>query len=302
MNRSETLASLHLSARRRLADAGIESSALDARLIVEHFTGTSRTDAVLRPDAPVADTIAREIEAALDRRIAGEPVHRILGYREFYGMRLSLSTETLEPRPDTETLVDAVLPFVHETAAGEGICRILDLGTGTGAIALALVTQEPRAVAVGADISDDALATAAANAGHLGVSARFSAKKSDWFSQIDGLHHLIVSNPPYISSSEIEDLQNEVRNFDPRRALDGGPDGLEPYRTIASGAARHLEKDGLVGLEIGHDQRHDVTGIFERAGYELLSHYKDLGGNDRVLVFRLRARPGGSKKTAWQGK
>ncbi len=283
---AETLAALHVAARRRLVDGGIDGAALDARLVVEHFTGTTRTDAVLRPDTPVTADAVRSAAAALDRRISGEPVHRILGYRDFYGMRLSLSPETLEPRPDTETLVDAVLPFVRETTAREGICRILDLGTGTGAIALALVTQEPLAVAIGVDVSDDALATAAANAGQLGVSARFTAKKSDWFAEIIGLHHLIVSNPPYISSSEIENLQNEVRNFDPRRALDGGPDGLEPYRMIASGAARHLEKDGLVGLEIGHDQRRDVTGIFEQAGYQLLAQHKDLGGNDRVLVFR----------------
>lgn len=271
-------------ARQRLAGAGITDAAFDSRLIVEHFSGTTRTDAISSPDRLVGQVA--EIEAALDRRISGEPVHRILGYREFYGMRLNLSAETLEPRPDTETLVDAVLPFVRETVARAGICRILDLGTGTGAIALALVTQEPKAVAIGVDVSDDALATAAANAAQLGVSARFSAKKSDWFAEIHGLHHLIVSNPPYIASLEIEDLQNEVRNFDPRRALDGGPDGLEPYRTIASGAARHLEKDGLVGLEIGHDQRRDVTEIFEQAGYILFAQHKDLGGNDRVLVFR----------------
>ncbi|MDR7224837.1 peptide chain release factor N(5)-glutamine methyltransferase [Aminobacter aminovorans] len=270
-------------ARQRLAGAGIADAAFDARLLVEHFSGTTRSDAITSPDRLVPQVA--EIEAALDRRIAGEPVHRILGYRDFYGMRLSLSTETLEPRPDTETLVDAVLPFVRETAARDGVCRILDLGTGTGAIALALVTQEPKAVAIGVDVSEDALATAAANAQALGVSSRFTAKKSDWFAEIQGRHHLIVSNPPYITSSEIENLQNEVRNFDPRRALDGGPDGLEPYRMIASGAGRHLEEGGLVGLEIGHDQRHDVTVIFEQAGYHLSAHYKDLGGNDRVLAF-----------------
>ncbi|MGF7006451.1 peptide chain release factor N(5)-glutamine methyltransferase [Aminobacter sp. BE322] len=280
-----TLSALHLAARRRLADAGISDAGLDARLIVEHFSATTRTDAVLRPDTPVAAAVVRQVEAALDRRIAGEPVHRILGFREFYGMRLGLSTETLEPRPDTETLVDAVLPFVRDTAAREGVCRILDLGTGTGAIALALLAQEPHAVATGVDVSDDALATAAANAAGLGVAGRFTAKKSDWFAGIDGRYHLIVSNPPYIPSSEIEDLQHEVRNFDPRRALDGGPDGLEPYRAIASGSARHLEEGGCVGLEIGHDQRRDVTELFERAGYDLIAQRKDLGGNDRVLVF-----------------
>lgn len=272
-------------ARQRLAGAGIADAALDARLIVEHFSGTLRSDAISTPDRIV--TQLSEIESALERRIAGEPVHRILGFRDFYGMRLALSAETLEPRPDTETLVDAVLPFVRETAAREGTCRILDLGTGTGAIALALICQEPRAVAIGVDVSDDALATAAANAAQLGVSARFSIKKSNWFDEIDGRHHLIVSNPPYIPSKEIEDLEEEVRNFDPRRALDGGPDGLEPYRKIASGAARHLEKGGFVGLEIGYDQRRDVTDIFERAGYHLIAHHKDLGGNDRVVVFGL---------------
>ena len=178
-----------------------------------------------------------------------------------------------------------MLPFVRDTAAREGVCRILDLGTGTGAIALALLAQEPHAVATGVDVSDDALATAAANAAGLGVAGRFTAKKSDWFAGIDGRYHLIVSNPPYIPSSEIEDLQHEVRNFDPRRALDGGPDGLEPYRAIASGSARHLEEGGCVGLEIGHDQRRDVTELFERAGYDLIAQRKDLGGNDRVLVF-----------------
>ncbi len=270
-------------ARQKLSDARIAESGLESRLIVEHFSGTTRADAISSPGKVVGGVSA--IETALDRRIAGEPVHRILGYRDFYGMRLGLSTETLEPRPDTETLVDAVLPFVRETAEREGACRILDLGTGTGAIALALVVQEPRATAVGADVSDDALATAAANAAQLGVSQRFSARKSNWLAKIEGRYHLIVSNPPYIPSSEIEDLQDEVRNFDPRRALDGGPDGLEPYRDIASAAEDHLERGGCVGVEIGHDQRPDVTRIFEQAGYRLVAQHKDLGGNDRVLVF-----------------
>lgn len=279
----QPLGELLRRARQRLAAAGIADAAFDARLIVEHFSGTTRTDAISTPERIVREVAA--IDAALTRRIAGEPVHRILGFRHFYGMRLGLSAETLEPRPDTETLVDAMLPFVHAIAEREGICRILDLGTGTGAIALALLTQEPRAVAIGVDVSEDALATAVANAVGLGVAGRFSPKKSDWFADIDGLYHVIVSNPPYIRSSEIEDLQNEVRNFDPRRALDGGTDGLEPYRDIASGAFGHLEGDGLVGVEIGHDQRSDVTGIFEQAGYRLVSQHKDLGDNDRALVF-----------------
>lgn len=279
----QPLGELLRHARQRLAAAGIADAAFDARLIVEHYSGTTRTDAVSAPDRIVGEVAA--IDMALARRIAGEPVHRILGFRHFYGMKLGLSAETLEPRPDTETLVDAMLPFVHEFAAREGVCRILDLGTGTGAIALALLGQEPKADATGVDVSDDALATASANARELGVAERFLAKKSDWFADIVGRYHVIVSNPPYIRSSEIEDLQNEVRNFDPRRALDGGTDGLGPYRDIASGALAHLERGGLVGVEIGHDQRSDVTSIFEQAGYRLMSQHKDLGGNDRALVF-----------------
>lgn len=278
-----TLARMLRHARARLAGAGIVDAVLDARLIVEHFSGTTRMDAISTPDRAVEQVV--EIEAALDRRIAGEPVHRILGYREFYGMRLHLSAETLEPRPDTETLVDAVLPFVRQTAVREGVCRIVDLGTGTGAIALALLNEEPRAFAIGVDVSDDALATAAANAARLGLGGRFAPKKSDWFAEIEGRHHLIVANPPYIPSREIEGLQNEVRNFDPRRALDGGADGLDPYRTIATGASKHLELGGMIALEIGHTQLGDVKALFEAAGYSLVAHHKDLGGNDRVLVF-----------------
>ncbi len=270
-------------AHARLASAGIADAAFDARLLIEHFSGTTRTEAISSPGLIV--TQLDEIAAALDRRISGEPVHRVLGYREFYGMRLSLSVETFEPRPDTETLVNAVLPFVHVTAAREGLCRILDLGTGTGAIALALLVQEPKAKASGVDLSDDALATAAANAGTLGVANLFSVRKSDWFATINGRYDLIVSNPPYIRSIEIDDLQNEVRNFDPKLALDGGQDGLEPYRAIASGAARHLEDDGLIGLEIGYNQQRDVTELFKQSGYRLVAQHKDLGGNSRALVF-----------------
>ena len=224
----------------------------------------------------------------MSRRIAGEPVHRILGFRDFYGLRLSLSSQTLEPRPDTETLVDAVLPFVRNTVARKGECSILDLGTGTGAIALALIHLAPAARATGADVSDDALATAAGNARTLGLAERFCAKKSDWFAEISGRYDAIVSNPPYISSDDIEALQKEVRDFDPRRALDGGRDGLEAYRVIADGVASHLEEDGIVAVEIGNAQKDDVTGIFASVGFDMIDARRDLAGNDRVLVFKPR--------------
>jgi len=274
-------------ARHRLSEAGIADAALDARLLVEHFSGTTRTDAITDPGRLVDDGMVKAVEAALARRAAGEPVHRILGFREFYGLRLSLSEETLEPRPDTETLVEAALAFVRRTARDKGACRILDLGTGTGAIALALLSAVPQAVATGVDISADALATAARNAADLGLGERFSALRSDWFEKICGRYDAIVSNPPYIAGKEIASLQKEVRGFDPVRALDGGADGLDAYRVIAANAARHLETDGIVAVEIGSTQKQDVTALFRQAGFTRLEALRDLAGNDRTLVFAL---------------
>ncbi|MEI8719339.1 peptide chain release factor N(5)-glutamine methyltransferase [Mesorhizobium sp. ISC11] len=276
-------------ARARLGST-VDDPALDARLIVEHFSGTTRTQAIADPERRVGAGAVAEIDAALRRRAGGEPVHRILGYREFYGLRLALSPETLEPRPDTETLVEAILPFVKAVATQEGECRILDLGTGTGAIALALLSVVPTANATGVDLSAGALATAARNAGQLGLAGRFTVLQSDWFEKVSGRYHVIVANPPYISSEDIGNLQDEVRNFDPRLALDGGADGLNPYRTIAAEAARFLEIEGRIAVEIGHTQRNEVCEIFTAAGYVPGSVFRDLGGNDRVIVFE-RIKP-----------
>ncbi|WP_214469447.1 peptide chain release factor N(5)-glutamine methyltransferase [Mesorhizobium sp. dw_380] len=282
----KALGPLLREARTRLAAADVDDPTLDARLIVEHFSGTTRTQAIADPERKIGDNSIAAIHAALRRRAGGEPVHRILGYREFYGLRLLLSPETLEPRPDTETLVEAVLPFVKAMAKREGACRILDLGTGTGAIALALLSAVPAATATGVDISAGALATATLNAGQLGLGDRFTALQSDWFEKVSGRYHVIAANPPYISSGDIGNLQDEVRDFDPRLALDGGVDGLGPYRIIAAEAARFLEAESRVAVEIGHTQHDEVTDIFRAAGYGLVGAFRDLGGNDRVLVFQ----------------
>jgi len=273
------------AARSRLEAADLPDAALDARLLVEHFSGTTRTQSITDPQMPIARSVVEAVEAALARRLAGEPAHRILGYREFYGLRLFLSAQTLEPRPDTETLVDAVLPFVTAIAEREGECRVLDLGTGTGAIALALLSAVANAKATGVDLSEDALATASRNARHLGMADRFTALRSDWFEKVSGRYHLIAANPPYIPTRDIGNLQEEVRDFDPRLALDGGADGLDPYRVIAARAAGFLESEGRVAVEIGYNQRSDVAGIFVDAGYRVSGSFADLGGNDRVLIF-----------------
>lgn len=226
------------------------------------------------------------IRAAVKRRAVREPVHRILGAREFFGLTLGLSPETLEPRPDTEILVERLIPFAERIAADKAVCRILDLGTGTGAICLALLQTVPQATGIGADISRDALSTALANAARNGLSDRFETLESSWFAAVSGRFDIIVSNPPYIRSSVMATLEPEVLNHDPAAALDGGADGLDAYRAIAAGVVAFLDAGGIVCLEIGYDQRQAVTTLFEASGFTLVDQAKDLGGNDRALIFR----------------
>lgn len=282
---SVALRSLLEEARSKLENADISEPALDSRLLVAAATGLTPLDLVTSLDHPVPEEDADRARTMIARRIKGEPVHRILGCREFYGLELSLSEATLEPRPDTETLVDLVLPAVRSFAVQNGECRILDLGTGTGAIALALLHEVPQAHAVGADISASALATAAKNARRHGLEARFETLQSDWFAEISGKFHIIVANPPYIATKAMESLDREVRLHDPRASLDGGEDGLEAYRTIAAGAVNFLYPGGLVAVETGYDQKRAVTVLFERKGFRHTGAGKDLSGHDRALLF-----------------
>lgn len=283
---ADTIDSLLAEMRTALRQADFDDPAQEARILVGGLLGLTPTKLMSRGgDVVAADKVAL-IRAGIARRLAREPLHRILGARDFYGLTLSLSPETLEPRPDTETLVEAMLPHVQATVARVGQCRILDLGTGTGAICLALLSAVAEATGVGVDLSKDALSTASANAQAHGLSDRFRAVQSDWFEKIDGRYHIIVSNPPYIRSEIIDALDPEVRLFDPLLALDGGAEGLDAYRIIAARAAVFLEDEGVIGLEIGFDQKDSVTQIFRDEGFERTAFLRDLGGNDRVLVFR----------------
>ncbi|MGP4675029.1 peptide chain release factor N(5)-glutamine methyltransferase [Agrobacterium salinitolerans] len=281
-----SIASALAAARKRLQTAGIDDPLLDARLLIAEVVGFSLTDFVMKPDRPVTAEENARITAMIERRALGEPVHRILGHRAFHGLDLLLSKETLEPRPDTEVLVDTLLPALKETVSRTGSVRILDLGTGTGAICLALLKECTQASGIGSDISADALETAARNAARNGLSSRFETIRSDWFEKISGRFDIIVSNPPYIRTDIVATLDREVRNHDPMAALDGGQDGLAPYRLIAADAGRFLVENGIVGVEIGFDQRLDVSAIFASHGFSLLDAVKDYGGNDRVLTFR----------------
>jgi len=284
---SSTVADTLAEARRRFTEAGIADPATDARLLVAGLLKLSPTELLTRSAERLSSEQAEVMSKAVERRLGHEPVHRILGEREFYGLPLVLSVETLEPRPDTEILVDTVLAYLKDLAKTQGHLHILDMGTGTGAICLALLSECPDASGVGSDISADALRTARSNAERNELQDRFQAVQSRWFESIQGSFHAIVSNPPYIASNVIHDLAPEVTKFDPVAALDGGPDGLDAYHAIAKDAARFMRPDGVVGLEIGYDQRKDVTAIFEAKGFKCLKSVKDYGQNDRVLVFAL---------------
>ncbi|MCM2475171.1 peptide chain release factor N(5)-glutamine methyltransferase [Rhizobium sp. CG5] len=285
-DRPDSVMGLVELARRSFGQAGLANPAADARLLVGGLLRLSHGQIVAGHDAAVAAGDAQRVRAAIERRLRHEPVHRILGHRSFHDLDLRLSPATLEPRPDTEILVDHILPYLKTIIANKGNAQVLDLGTGTGAIALSLLKQCPEAVATGTDIAPEALVTAQQNAHLNGLSDRFSTVQSHWFVEIDGRFDIIVSNPPYIRTDVIKALAPDVRDFDPPAALDGGPDGLDAYRAIAAGAKDHLDDDGLVALEIGFDQKTDVAKIFQACGFSLLEAARDYGGNDRVLLFR----------------
>ncbi len=282
-----TLATCLRHAENVLDEAEIEGYDVEARLLCEWVTGRSRLDFVTAPDALVPVEIIQALDSALEKRLAGMPVHRIMGFREFCGLRLKLSEETLEPRPDTETLVDQAIDIIKQNDNLDSPLKILDLGTGTGAIALALLSRLPNATATATDISHQALETATQNARDNGLSAHFATVLSNWFEKISGKFDVIVSNPPYIRTEIIEQLDTEVRDHDPLIALDGGPDGLAPYREIAAKAYQYLAKDAIVCVEIGFDQAVDIKEIFVKNGYRLLELRKDLGGHDRALAFTI---------------
>lgn len=280
-----TLAEILAAATRRLSEAGVPDARLDARLIVEHAVGISHRDLISRPDMPVGEERRAALDAMIARRIEREPVHRIIGMREFHGLPMRLSPETLEPRPDTEILVDAAIVRARTIVERSGRCDVLDLGTGTGAVAIAILHEVASAQALAVDISDEALETAAGNADMNGVGDRLRIVRSSWFGAVEGLFDLIVSNPPYIASAELEELAPEVRFFDPPTALDGGADGLDAYRQIAAGAGAHMREGAFVAVETGHAQFAQVMEIFQRKGYFLDESLSDLEGRDRVLIF-----------------
>lgn len=281
-----TLGTVFVRAASLLREAVVETPDLDARLLLCHAAGLTHEGFVAQAREPLAPEVAARLRAVLDRRVRREPVSRITGTREFYGRSFLVDANVLDPRPDTETLIEAALDLIERTGRRREPLRLLDLGTGTGCILLTLLAELPGARGLGTDLSFEALNLAEANATRLGVADHASFLVSDWCEAISGEFDLILSNPPYIASGEIERLAPEVARHDPHLALDGGPDGLEAYRRIAAGAARLLAPKGRILVEIGASQATAVAGLLGEAGFlaEKDGLRLDLAGRPRVVV------------------
>jgi release factor glutamine methyltransferase len=276
--------------RRTLADvffdAGLDSPELDARILAGHALGLNHSALVAEGDRILSNEEVQALTLLAARRLRREPVARILGVKEFWGLPLGLGAATLVPRPETETVVEAALAAIDESGPRDRALLIADLGTGSGALLLALLRELPNATGVGTDMSFDALETAQRNAVHLGLSERARFLIPNFGAALTEPFDLVVSNPPYIASGDIAALPPEVRH-DPRRALDGGADGLDGYRAIA-GQALHLLKPGAVMvLELGMGQEDAVASIFRAAGLAPSPARPDLAGIPRALPLRI---------------
>ena len=268
-------------AKSRLEAAGLAGPVIDARLLVEAAAEATRVDIVTDPHRALTPAQEATLDDYLARREKREPVSHILGRKGFWKIMLNVTPDVLTPRPDTETVVEYVLRDFPEHAPWS----ILDLGVGSGAILLALLAERPAARGLGVDVSEEALAVARDNAAGLGLAGRMALLRTDWTSGLhDATFDLVVSNPPYIASEVIETLEPEVRDHEPRIALEGGADGLDHYRILAPEILRVLKPGGRFAVEIGYDQKAAVEALFRAAGALGVQTLRDLSDKDRVVA------------------
>ena len=271
----------------RFKSAAIDSAELDARLLVGAALGLDLTGMITGAHRRLTLDESNHLEGFTRRRLAGEPIARILGLKEFWGLPLKLSAATLVPRPDTETVVELALEILLAGGGLDRPLRIADLGTGSGAILLALLSELPAAHCCGTDISVDALETAGNNAARLGLADRATFIACDYASGLSGTFDLIVSNPPYIRSADIEHLARDVREHDPRAALDGGADGLDAFRALVPQAAGFLAPGAVLVLEAGQGQSGEIEALMTASGLITASPPKaDLAGIKRAVAGR----------------
>jgi release factor glutamine methyltransferase len=276
-----TLVQAWTSARDRLKAAGIDQPVIDARVLLEAAADATRADILTDPYRPLTDEQVATLEAYVERRMKRQPVSHIVGRKGFWKIMLNVTPQVLTPRPETEMLVGLALQSFDERAR----FSVLDLGVGSGAILLAILAERPGARGLGVDVSEEALAVARENAANLGLEGRTVLLRGDWTAGLqDASFDLVVSNPPYIASAVIETLDPEVKDHEPRLALDGGPDGLGAYRVLAGEVLRVLKPGGLFALEIGHDQGGAVEALMAAQGADDVRVLQDMAGKDRVVA------------------
>lgn len=266
-----------------LAEEGVDSAHLDARLLLAEAIGVRREYLVMFPDRVVTEEELLAFDDLLERRLLREPMAHILGNREFWSLPFRVTSDTLDPRPDSETLIEAVIRHIPQH---DKRLMIADFGTGTGCLLLSLLHEYPNAHGLGVDISDAALVVAEENAMFLGISERAHFHHSNWGESVMGKYDVIISNPPYIPVQDEESLQPEIRLYEPHLALFGGADGLEPYRNLMPHIKRLLAKDGIAVIEFGMGQSAQVQEIALANGLTTLACYKDLAEIERCVVLQ----------------
>ncbi len=262
-----------------MSGSSIENPRLDTKIIISHALGCQIDKILLDTHLEISDKQINEINKYVNRRVNGEPVSRIIGKREFWDLEFKINEATLDPRHDTETLIDTILNLVDRKEK----ISILDLGTGSGCILLSLLSEYKQADGFGLDISFEAISVAFFNAKKLGLTHRAHFFVGDWFSAITSQFDVIVSNPPYIESNYFNKLQPEVRKYDPKESLYGGIDGLDNYRMIIPMAKKKLIKGGYLVLEIGFNQKNSVQELLLSSGFDKITCYNDLSGNFRCI-------------------
>ena len=262
--------------------SGIETAELDARLILKEILSFDDKELIINENYHIPKGFIKEIFAIEKRRLKGEPISKIFKKRDFYKSTFIISNDVLDPRPETELIVEIANNFIKKNE----VKNILDLGTGSGCILLSVLKENKMINGLGIDLSKEAINIAQKNSKKLQLDKQSNFLISNWMEAINFKYDIVVSNPPYIASKEIEKLSKEVKNFDPFLSLDGGDDGLNCYRVIVEDLKRVINKNAIIIIEIGYNQSNSVEEIFKNNDFKLLKKYNDINGLDRVLTFQ----------------
>jgi release factor glutamine methyltransferase len=260
-------------------------SSLEARMLIKHHTDLSDSDLIGMNDIPLSNNQKQALELSIQKRLQGCPISKIIGIKEFYGRDFITNENVLDPRPETEQIIDLVKAYIQKQSLET--LKILDIGTGSGCLMTTLLCELPQAIGTASDISKEALDTAKQNAHRLNVQNRITLIQSDWLQNITDTYDIIVSNPPYIETSTIQTLATEVCDFDPRLALDGGKDGLLPYQIICPQIRHFLNQGGFMALEHGTGQSQDIQILLKSNNFKEIQSHTDYAGHDRIITTRV---------------